>query len=56
MEEIVIVGAGGLESRIQQGNIDEPMGGVAFGPRIFYRYRTACKSTVRYCGPLTVHD
>ena len=34
MDEVVIVGVGGLESRIQQGNVDEPMGSIAFGPHI----------------------
>ena len=35
MKEVVIVGVGGLEYQIQQDNIDEPMGGIAFKPPLF---------------------
>ena len=35
MKEVVIVGVRGLESQIQQDNIDEPMGGIVFEPPLF---------------------
>ena len=55
MKEVVIVGAGGLESRIQQDNdnIDEPMGGVAFVPRdsFFFMAQYGTVHTPNVCVP-----
>jgi len=45
VKEVVIDGVGGLESQIQQGNIDEHIGGVVFGPSIYY---FLCTGTVQY--------